>query len=748
MALPTDADLELVLDSYRREKRPQALVRFESGSGCRIIAASRSLIEALNLVDEEGLARWLAETGGMETLSRHAATRETLTHDLGGGHSVHFSVRERTPGTFDIRGSKVGPADVSNSLTAGIIASITNEETGILFLDPAGHVLAVNETFHRFFPKAEGFPRIGESYATLLRDGIRLGYLPKALGREERFISGTVNYFMGDSPKPLMVLTANGLWANTSRLRFSNGALAILMVDVTEREQEIEQYKSFVQNTRNMIYCRADDRAKWGKVWGMDSKIMAGVVDSDGNVKISDWLASMHPDDLPRYIAAGEKRLRTGKPYREYYRITHPVTGQTSHMLENGWMTVDRATGERYLDCYIIDITAQKKTEAQLMSSEQRFREFANLAGDWYFEADEALRITYLSDGFEKISGMSPDIFMGVSWEKITRNAIASLDEEHHSGWEELLVAWKSGTPVRDHRMLFRFASGVETPISTTAAPIIDADGRHIGYRGVAKDISTLISAQRRAEAEQKRAEAANRAKSEFIANMSHELRTPLNAIIGFAGVMEQQMFGSMGNNRYRGYAGDISASGQHLLSLVNDILDLSRIEADRHSHDPEWLDLSDEMDRVCSLFREEARELTMTSVTKPDSTFVWADRRALRQILINLVGNAVKFTPAGGEIHVSGLQKEGHVLIRVNDTGPGMTAEDIETAMEPFGRVVSPEIAGGTGLGLPISRKLTEMHGGQLVLESTPGQGCSVSISLPDRETGRSNIQNDCLSA
>lgn len=741
--MPTDTDLSLVIEHYRADTRLQALVRIPANGRCIIIAASTKLTRSLGLESEEDLAGWLDAQGGAGLLAAHAASRETFSHNLGGGHFVHLSVREQTPGVYQVRGAEVGPSQVSNSLTAGIIANIANEETGILFLDPEGRVLAVNESFHTFFPRAENFPKIGDSYESLLRESIERGYLPTAIGREERYVQGTLKHFFGENPAPLMVPTGNGHWVNTSRLRFANGAIAILMVDVTEREQEIEQYKSFVQNTRNMIYCRGHESAEHGKIWGRDAGVMAGIADEDGNVVIKDWLKAVHPEDLPAYLEAGRERLANGKPYRINYRLTHPTTGQTRHMLENGWLTVDRASGKRHLDCYIIDITVQKTTEAKLKSSEFRFREFANLAGDWYFEADEDLRITYLSDGFRKISGLSPDLFIGVSWERITRNAINELEPEHHGAWRELLDAWKTGRPVRDHKMLFRFSSGVEKPISTTAAPIVDADGRHVGYRGVAKDISTLIEAQKTAEAEQKRAEAANRAKSQFIANMSHELRTPLNAIIGFAGVMEQQMFGPIENGRYREYAGDISASGQHLLSLVNDILDLSRIEADRHSYDPEWLDLEGEIGRVCALFREEVREINLSFKTEVTGARIWADRRAFRQILINIVSNAIKFTPSGGRIMVTGIRQPDQAVILVSDTGPGMTADDIRIALEPFGRVVSSEISGGTGLGLPISRKLAEMHGGTLELISKPDEGCTVSVSFPDAES-----PVECLSA
>jgi len=256
--LTADADLTSILDSYRSDQRPQALVRLGDDGVCRIIAASKIMLQAVGASDDTGLLAWLEGKGGPGLLTRHAESREVLTHDLGGGQSLVFSIREQSPGVFQIRGSKVGPAEVSNSLTAGIIANIVNEETGILFLDPQNRVLAINDTFYRFFPKAEGYPQIGESYEALLRDSFRRGYLPTSTGREEKFIQGTLDHFAGESPKPLMVLTSNGRWANTSRLRFSNGAVAILMIDVTEREIEIDQYKTFVRNTRNMIYCRVE----------------------------------------------------------------------------------------------------------------------------------------------------------------------------------------------------------------------------------------------------------------------------------------------------------------------------------------------------------------------------------------------------------------------------------------------------------------------------------------------------------
>jgi signal transduction histidine kinase len=233
-------------------------------------------------------------------------------------------------------------------------------------------------------------------------------------------------------------------------------------------------------------------------------------------------------------------------------------------------------------------------------------------------------------------------------------------------------------------------------------------------------------------------AEAANRAKSAFLANMSHELRTPLNAIMGFSEVMKDQHLGPMNNPRYLGYAGDILASGRYLLGIINDILDLSKIEAGKMTvENAEEFPLRHALEgslSICSALGEKFG-VRIESRLPPEDVRLLAVERMIRQILINLVGNAIKFTPAGGKVIVSGHARPcgGYALI-VQDSGIGMTAQDIEKALTPFGQVVNKQTAthNGTGLGLPLAKAMLELHDGQLEIGSAPGSGTRVVLNLP----------------
>jgi len=232
-------------------------------------------------------------------------------------------------------------------------------------------------------------------------------------------------------------------------------------------------------------------------------------------------------------------------------------------------------------------------------------------------------------------------------------------------------------------------------------------------------------------------AEAANRTKSAFLANMSHELRTPLNAIIGFSDVMAQEVLGPVDNPSYKGYLKDIHASGIHLLEIINDILDVSKIEAGRLTLTEEPECIADLMDASVRLIRERATlagiELDIADLSGMPK--LYADGRRIKQVLLNLLSNAVKFTPKGGRISASGVvQPNGTLKLIVEDTGIGMTEDEIALALTPFGQVDSGPARrqDGTGLGLPLSRGLMALHGGTLVIESEPGIGTRVTLTLP----------------
>jgi signal transduction histidine kinase len=236
--------------------------------------------------------------------------------------------------------------------------------------------------------------------------------------------------------------------------------------------------------------------------------------------------------------------------------------------------------------------------------------------------------------------------------------------------------------------------------------------------------------------------ETVSRHKSEFLANMSHELRTPLNAIIGFSELLHQESFGPL-NEHQRVYVEDVLGAGQHLLSLINDILDLAKVEAGRIDLELTEVSLRETLASGLTMHAgRAAREgIEIALRLDPEEIRVRADERRLRQIVFNLLSNAVKFTPAGGRVEVSALALDGVVEVAVADTGPGIAPDDQEIVFQEFGQARSgPERdEEGTGLGLPLSRRFVELHGGRLWVESAPGQGSTFRFTLPAASSRRS---------
>jgi signal transduction histidine kinase len=232
-------------------------------------------------------------------------------------------------------------------------------------------------------------------------------------------------------------------------------------------------------------------------------------------------------------------------------------------------------------------------------------------------------------------------------------------------------------------------------------------------------------------------AEAANRAKSEFLANMSHELRTPLNAIIGFSGMMSDRMFGPL-DEKYAEYANIIGDSGRHLLAIITDILDVSKADADRMMLAEERVAIEDVVELGSKIVEDMARRADIEFVSKMEGGLppVVADPAKLTQILVNLLSNAVKFTAAGGKVHLSVEHRATHgIIFRVEDTGIGMAPDQIPIALAPFGQISNSMTRkhDGVGLGLPLTKRLIELHGGTIELDSQPGKGTVASVHLPE---------------
>jgi signal transduction histidine kinase len=331
-------------------------------------------------------------------------------------------------------------------------------------------------------------------------------------------------------------------------------------------------------------------------------------------------------------------------------------------------------------------------------------------------------------------------IVPGASFAEILRSAVEGGDiPVAEAGREAWIAARVAGR--RERRVTFetRLGNGRWVQVSDRKT----SDGSTVGVR---TDITELKQREEALVAAKEMAERASRAKSEFLANTSHELRTPLNAIIGFSEVMRDEIFGPIGAPQYKSYLGDVLVSAHHLLEVINDILDVAKAEANKLDLD-EHAFMVEQVARVAlRLVGERATraELKLELNIREDLPQVWADERKLKQVLINLLTNAIKFTPPGGRVALSArVGIDGDLLVEVSDTGIGIAADDIATALSPFGQVdgTLARKYEGTGLGLPLSRALVELHGGTLSISSEVGRGTTVTVRLPKDRIRRASI-------
>jgi two-component system cell cycle sensor histidine kinase PleC len=499
----------------------------------------------------------------------------------------------------------------------------------------------------------------------------------------------------------------------------------------------------------------------------------------------------------------------------------------------------------------------RRRNDEAMRRSEQRFRDFTEVASDWLWETDAEFRMTYVSGRVQDTLGIPPAEMLG------RRLSEALLQDAGSPKWRRHLDDLRSSSRIKDFEFSYRRPDGVQRCFVVNGMPVLGEDGKVVGYRGTGSDVTAereatdalrnrkrqLSEAQRitrtgdwlwnigrdtidwsdeiyrifgvspdaydptldtvfsfvhpddqqtvidtltrsvrektggileyricrpdgderhiraewlcgldaggevrdvfgvcqdiseRKQAEEvlrtakNKAEAASRAKSEFLASMSHELRTPLNAILGFSEILKEQILGPL-SERYRDYAGDIHRSGQHLLDLISDLLNMARIEARQVEFNEETVPLAEVMDEALRLTRlspGETRHAVELSLPEPMPALL-ADRRGLKQVLINLLGNAAKFTPDGGRIGVSAGLRDGFLEIAIADTGIGVPKDRIPDLGKPFMRVenVMSQRYQGSGMGLFISKALIERHGGSMRIESAPGEGTTVTMLIP----------------
>jgi two-component system cell cycle sensor histidine kinase PleC len=488
--------------------------------------------------------------------------------------------------------------------------------------------------------------------------------------------------------------------------------------------------------------------------WSQSMFTMLGLESRSDLLTFGEVNALVRSDDIDLFHFANQLVSGRAENFDETFRMRH-VQG---HWI---WLRVRcelvRSTdGGPHLIGIALDITEQKSLAAKTVEADLRLRDAIETIPEAFVLWDADNRLVLCNSYFQRLHKL-PDtaITPGTSYETVVevgrmpqiRERVADgSSQEHGAQTFEAQLDDGRWLHISERRTKDGGYVSVGTDITTIKAhehKLLENDTR---LRATVKDLQTSQAALKRQAAEladlaqkyaleKTRAEEANATKSRFLANMSHELRTPLNAIIGFSEIMGSGMFGQLGSEKYQEYCRDILTSGQYLLDVINDILDMSKIEAGRVKLDLEPLDLArtvGESLRVVS-GRAEHKHLTLRAQTEADMHII-ADRRAMKQIAVNLLSNAVKFTPDGGTVTVRTRRLENSVMLMIADTGIGIAPQSLARLGRPFEQVESQlsKTYHGSGLGLAIAKSLAKLHGGSMRLRSRLGVGTVVMVTLP----------------
>ncbi|MEP4031391.1 ATP-binding protein [Roseibium polysiphoniae] len=464
-----------------------------------------------------------------------------------------------------------------------------------------------------------------------------------------------------------------------------------------------------------------------------------------------------HPDDVD-LLQLAEELLESGDgTVDKMFRMRH-ADGRWIWLRARGEIQSEAGRSEPHLIGICIDVTEQHELAEQSRTADLRLRDAIETISEAFVLWNAKNELVICNSNYQSLHSLpATAVKPGTPYQKV----MAAAENGEVTG-HPVKVSQRSDAPsgsyeaqLDDGRWLqiserrtkdggFVSVGTDITPLKLHEEKLMDSERKlKATITDLQKSRQTLqIQAEQLVELadkygeEKTKAEDANRAKSEFLANISHELRTPLNAIIGFSDIMNQEMFGPLGTDRYSEYCQDIHNSGTYLLNVINDILDMSKIEAGRMSIDTEALNAGEATHDAARIITAAASEknISVTCDVVPEDLPVAADRRALKQVLLNLLANAVKFTPDGGQVRLVARREDKLVRFQIIDTGIGISEADIERLARPFIQVENQFTKShkGSGLGLAIARSLIELHGSKLTIDSKVGEGTTVSFSLP----------------
>jgi two-component system cell cycle sensor histidine kinase PleC len=490
------------------------------------------------------------------------------------------------------------------------------------------------------------------------------------------------------------------------------------------------------------------DLARGRIFWSQSMFDILGLKAKDDLLTFGDVNKLVHPDDLQLYELATDLAEARATTIDHAFRMRH-AAGHWVWLRARCELVRQAGDPGLHLIGIAVDVTEQKSLVEKTMAADMRLRDAIETIPEAFVLWDAENRLVLCNSNFQELHNLADDdIASGAPYESVVaagskpvvRNKIVT-------GGPAIPGARTFEAQLEDGRWLHiserRTKDGGYVSVGTDITALKTHEEKLIdSERRLMATVSDLrASQQRTAELAEKyatektRAEEANQAKSKFLANMSHELRTPLNAIIGFSEIMGSGMFGPLGAEKYREYCSDIHGSGQYLLDVINDILDMSKIEAGRIRLDFEDLDLDSLLNESMRVVSSRAQEKRLEVSSRISSDLrLRADRRAVKQVALNLLSNAVKFTPAGGRITVRGRASSECIVLGIADSGIGIAKDALAKLGRPFEQVESQLTKShqGSGLGLAIAKSLVELHGGRMRIRSRLGKGTLVVVRLP----------------